>query len=114
VTWALLPVTAQLPLQVKRHVPVLHVRLEFGPAVNVHMLPLQMTWQVSPQVPTHAVPVLQVNAHDEVVASQGEVRHVTPSGHVHAWPWQSKPCAGVQAQHSTATHARTRSITAAV
>jgi hypothetical protein len=59
----------------------LHERLEFGPTLNVHALPLQMTWQVSPHAPWQLAPVSQVNAQVEVVASQVDVEQLAPSKH---------------------------------
>jgi hypothetical protein len=57
-----------------------------APTVKLQELPLQVTWQVSPQAPVQLALVSQVNAQVDVVESHVDVEQVALSKHSQACP----------------------------
>ena len=81
------PDTVQAPAHVMLHVPAVQATSEPAPTVWVHDVPLHVTLQLGPQVPVHVAPARQLNLQPLVVAL-----HVSkaqePLGQSHAVPEQ--------------------------
>jgi hypothetical protein len=81
--------TVQVPSQVMLHVPALHTTFEPSPTVCVHEVPVQVTLQPAPQVPVQVAVVPHSSRQLAVEALQPSKAQVWLLGHTQLDPTQT-------------------------